>query len=144
MIRIPCAVSEEIILPIVFAIDARELHHILQRVTLSRVTPIQPELIPAILNFYRQRVRMTDESGALPYGICFADSPTIYLTNGHHRWYVCRERGRKQWRMWVHHHPLTLRDAILATQPVIPVVHKLKRAAAPVASYRQMQFPLFA
>ena len=84
---------------------------------------------------------MTDADNALPYGICFAGSPTVYLTNGHHRWYVCRERGRVSLRMWVHHHPLPILEALrqaLIPQPLPAPPPKQSTIARP----RYHQLPL--
>ncbi len=115
-------------LQVVYRIDARDFNHVCCTVPLARLMPTQPELIPAIIDHYRKRTRMTDPEGALPYGIRFKGSSTVFITNGHHRWYVCRERGRKAMRMWVHTYPTTLREAMRAAccPPAPP-----KRRAAP-------------
>lgn len=131
MIQIACF-PEELIIPVVYHITPA---HVLRTVRLSRILPTQPDLIPAVLDHYRARTRMTDADNALPYGICFAGSPTVYLTNGHHRWYVCRERGRTHLRMWVHHHPVSILEALRQIfVPSIPatLVEKRHRPAVKV------------
>lgn len=124
MIKIP-AFPEELLLPVVFAIN--DFNHCRRQVPLCYLVPTQAELLPSVLDHYRRRRRMTDAENALPYGICFQGSPMVYITNGHHRWYVCRERGRKSLRMWVHTHPLTLRDALLAVHARRPVAKPPRR-----------------
>jgi len=141
LIRITCF-PEELILPVVYAIDARDLNHVRRTIPLARLVPTQSELVPSILDHYRQRSRMTDEDNALPYGICFAGSDTVYITNGHHRWYVCRERGRKALRMWVHFHPSPLRESLLACccpSVPVPAPKKLVRAPLRASGYQQLQ-----
>lgn len=145
MIRITCF-PEDLILPIVYAIDARDLNHVRRTVPLARLMPTQPDLFPSILDFYRQRTRMTDEDNALPYGICFAGSDTVYITNGHHRWYVCRERGRKSLRMWVHTYPLSLLEAlrhVLAPPEPLPVPPKRARTRPINPRQLPLSFPAF-
>lgn len=123
------------------SIEAKDLNYVCRSVALARLMPTQDELIPSVIDHYRQRTRMTDEDGALPYGICFKGSSTVYITNGHHRWYVCRERGRKSMRMWVLQHQLTLRDAVFACHlPPPPAPKKSKRRAAPPATQLAFQF----
>ena len=143
MIQIACF-PEDLILPIIYALQP---HHVLRTVPIVRLMPTQSELIPAILDHYRHRRRMTDAENALPYGITFAGSDTIYITNGHHRWYVCRELGRQRLRMWVHFHPMPLREAIVATfcKPAPAPLPKPKRTPRqPVPTVRARQLPLLA
>lgn len=145
MIHIACF-PEELILPVVFHIDANDLNHVLRAVPLARLMPTQSELIPEVLDHYRQRTRMTDEDDALPYGICFSGSSTVYITNGHHRWYVCRERGRKTLRMWVHPHPLPLLQAlrhVLAPPEPLPVPPKRARTRPISPRQLPLSFPAF-
>lgn len=139
MIHIPCF-PQILILPIVYNHTGDFAP---RTIRLSHILPTQPDLRPATLEHYRQRVRMVDEEGALPYGFQFAGDGTVYLTNGHHRWYVCRERGRRAMRMWVYQHPLTLREAIiqdyLARQPK-PAPVKPRRVVPLLKPYQQLQF----
>lgn len=79
------------------------------------ITPTEPFLLPSILDRYRQRKRMLDESGNLPYGVRFADMHTVFLTNGHHRWQVCKEQGRQRIQMNVYDFDHSLEQIIISS-----------------------------
>lgn len=101
-----------------------------RRISLSRIIPTQDRINIAILNHYRQRVRMTDSEGCLPFGVRFANCPMVYLTNGHHRWRVCAERGRGYLRLLVFDYPLPLLDTVLElhknrARPVLRTVRQI-------------------
>jgi len=81
-------------------------------VALNRLIPTQPSVTLAGVVHYLNRKRYTDKDGQLACGIQFADSPNVYLINGHHRLEASRRAGRKFLRVTVESYPFSLSEAL--------------------------------
>jgi len=84
-----------------------------QTVPMSRILPTQAILTPARLAHYAARRRMIDDCGELPFGLRFKGSVTIYLIDGHHRWWTCCQRKRTRFRLVVDEYSYTLAQALV-------------------------------
>jgi len=115
---------------------------------ISRIVPTQAWLVPEVVDQYACKTRMTDSAGQLPFGVRFAGSPTIYLIDGHHRWYSCLLRGRQRFRLLVDTYTVTYAQAMVKaykeSQVPTPAINKSKDISVPVGGFQQMQFPMFA
>lgn len=112
-----------------------------QNVPMRLIVPTQPRLDIRTLNKYRRRTRMTDGDGQLPLGICFNDSDAVYLMDGHHRWYVCQERGRGILRMRVAAHDISLQQALNEGLNRILVTPKLPAFTTSTTGYTATRLP---
>jgi len=82
-------------------------------ISISRIMPTQAWLSPATVEQYNRKTRMVDSAGLLPFGIRFAGSQTVYLIDGHHRWYSCLLRGRKRFRLVIDDYKVTYAQAMV-------------------------------
>lgn len=83
-----------------------------KRVQLSEIIPTQPKTLKRLVAHYIAKKRLTDDAGNLPHGIRFADSPHVYLTNGHHRFEAALRLSRTHLRMIVETYPVSLEKAL--------------------------------
>ena len=91
-------------------------------ISISRIMPTQSWLSTATAEAYNLKTRMVDSAGLLPFGVRFAGSQTVYLIDGHHRWYSCLLRGRKRFRLVIDDYKVTYAQAMVnayrASQPL--------------------------
>ncbi|MCL4255848.1 MAG: hypothetical protein KJ043_18975 [Anaerolineae bacterium] len=83
-----------------------------ERVKLTHIIPTQSSVLKRVVAYYMAKKRLTGEGGLLPFGVRFADSPAVYLTDGHHRFEAARRLGRTHLRMRVETHPISLAEAL--------------------------------
>jgi len=83
-----------------------------ERVALTDIIPTQSKTLKRIVAHYIAKKRLTDDCGNLPHGIRFADSDSVYLTDGHHRLEAARRLGRTHLRLIVETYPISLEIAL--------------------------------